>query len=243
MKKFLKMVLWLPKTIFLMIWRIIWGFVQTVLVLAIIIFALIYYSNHSDSKFAHDIANVTHKIVAIYDAWKHTDGAQLTKGSKLKDKLSDHSTDKKDLKWPKNQAKIFIATEEPIFVNAYRAAITNWNQTGVFKLEIVKEKEKADIIADHTKDSSLQAAGLAKVKSLSSTKTIASAKVLLNAYYLLDNQYGYSSERIVHTAEHELGHAIGLEHDDANESVMQSSGSYYGIQKSDILKVKELYAS
>ncbi|MCF0240508.1 MAG: matrixin family metalloprotease, partial [Streptococcus gallolyticus] len=46
-----------------------------------------------------------------------------------------------------------------------------------------------------------------------------------------------------YTAEHELGHAIGLDHDDDEQSVMQSSGSYYGIQDVDIQKVQELYAS
>ena len=60
---------------------------------------------------------------------------------------------------------------------------------------------------------------------------------------LLENDYGYTHNRIVYTAEHELGHAIGLDHDDDEESVMQSSGSYYGIQSVDIEKVNEIYNS
>ncbi|MGC4389050.1 matrixin family metalloprotease, partial [Streptococcus suis] len=53
--------------------------------------------------------------------------------------------------------------------------------------------------------------------------------------------FGYTYERIVNTAEHELGHAIGLFHDDNEDSVMQSSGSYYGIQQVDIAAVNKLY--
>ena len=50
------------------------------------------------------------------------------------------------------------------------------------------------------------------------------------------------NDRILHTAEHELGHAIGLEH--TNEvSVMQPAGSYYGIQAQDVKAVQELYES
>ena len=58
---------------------------------------------------------------------------------------------------------------------------------------------------------------------------------------LLNAQYGYSQLRVTNTAEHELGHAIGLAHDDENVSVMQSAGSYYSIQPKDIEAVKALY--
>ena len=55
--------------------------------------------------------------------------------------------------------------------------------------------------------------------------------------------YGYTNDRIVNTAEHELGHVIGLDHNDSEISVMQSAGSYYGIQQTDIDKVQALYAA
>lgn len=44
-------------------------------------------------------------------------------------------------------------------------------------------------------------------------------------------------ERIVNTAEHELGHAIGLDHTNA-VSVMQPAGSFYTIQPDDVQAVQ-----
>ena len=63
----------------------------------------------------------------------------------------------------------------------------------------------------------------------------------LNQHYLLNPLYGYSNQRIVNTAEHELGHAIGLDHTN-NVSVMQPAGSYYTIQQADVQAVKKLYS-
>ncbi|CYW52519.1 peptidase M10A and M12B matrixin and adamalysin [Streptococcus suis] len=44
------------------------------------------------------------------------------------------------------------------------------------------------------------------------------------------------------TAEHELGHAIGLDHEDSQTSVMESAGSNHGIQQADIDAVLALYS-
>ena len=44
----------------------------------------------------------------------------------------------------------------------------------------------------------------------------------------------------MNTAEHELGHAIGLDHTE-EESVMQAAGSFYSIQARDIEAVRQLY--
>ena len=56
--------------------------------------------------------------------------------------------------------------------------------------------------------------------------------VRLNRHYLLNYVYNYSYDRIVNTAEHELGHAIGLDHTDG-ESVMQLA-PFYSIQDTDV---------
>ena len=101
---------------------------------------------------------------------------------------------------------------------------------------------KADIVVTTMNRSDSNAAGLTKTSSNSLTRRFMHATVYLNTYYLTDPSYGYSQERIVNTAEHELGHAIGLDHTNA-VSVMQPAGSFYTIQPDDVQAVQKLYAN
>ncbi|WNZ88954.1 matrixin family metalloprotease [Streptococcus iniae] len=239
MKRFLKLIFWLPKMLLSLIWRMVWSFLQTLVILFSVIFALLYYANHSDSKLANEVSNLSHRVISIYDYFKQNEAQ--TKPEKGHLHQTDQVAHVSGIRWQSNQATVYIEATHPVFVNAYRATITNWNKTGTFQFTIVDDFKRADIIAKETNDSTMEVAGLAKVESQEVTKIIRNASVYLNAYYLLDPQYDYSSERIVHTAEHELGHAIGLEHEDEKPSVMKSSGSYLGIQKRDMEKVQALY--
>ena len=116
----------------------------------------------------------------------------------------------------------------------------SWNATGAFTFQLVEDKSQANIIATEMNDSTITAAGEAESQTNVLTKRFTKVTVRLNAYYLLNSYYGYSHERIVNTAAHELGHAIGLDHNES-ASVMQSAGSFYSIQPIDIQAVKELY--
>ena len=128
-------------------------------------------------------------------------------------------------------------------VAAYKEAITNWNNTGAFIFTFTDDSSKADIVATDYSDANSQAAGLTDSQTNFVTNRITHVEVKLNRYFLLNPDFGYTHKRIVNTAEHELGHAIGLDHDDSRASVMQSAGSYYGIQQTDIGRVHALYAN
>nr|WP_269449199.1 matrixin family metalloprotease [Limosilactobacillus agrestis] len=145
-----------------------------------------------------------------------------------------------DARWQQNSATIYINISNPVLKNATETAITQWNNTKAFTFKIVNDKD-ANISVSAVNDPNNGAAGLTNTSMNSATGYYLHATVELNSYYLLNPAFGYSQERIVNTAEHELGHAIGLQHTN-KISVMQPAGSYYSIQLRDIQAVKALYS-
>ncbi|WP_076459193.1 matrixin family metalloprotease [Limosilactobacillus caccae] len=145
-------------------------------------------------------------------------------------------------RWASNTATVYVNTGNPTLDSATEAAIRAWNQTGAFTFKRVSDKNKANIVVTTMNRSDSDAAGLTQTSSNSLTQRYVHATVYLNTYYLTDPSYGYSQERIINTAEHELGHAIGLDHTDA-VSVMQPAGSFYTIQPADVQAVNKLYSA
>ncbi|TWT11988.1 M57 family metalloprotease [Streptococcus sp. sy004] len=233
----LKSLLWLPRFIIRLIWNLIWRLIQTAVLLALILWGFWWYINNSTSDFANQLSNVVSGISQIFP----------TDTTNLRENLQNLSTDfyqnQEGVRWSKPQATIYIQSTDPTLVSAYQTAIANWNSTGAFTFTLTNDEQTADIIARDDMDANTQAAGVAETKLNALTKRIVYADIRLNAYYLLNDTYGYTFERVVNTAEHELGHAIGLSHNDAEVSVMQSSGSNYSIQATDVNSLVELYQS
>ena len=226
--------------IFSALLRLIWRLVYSLALTALFLVGILYIMSPSKSSFS---TTLQQDVSQIYRYVSGQD-SQLGVGQNVKDltkQLSDnHVHQASGVRWDTASATVYIDTQDETFRSAYQEAIRAWNQTGAFTFQIVNDKNQANIVATEMNSSTVSAAGEAESQTNLLTKRFTNVTVRLNRYYLLNSQYGYSYERIVNTAEHELGHAIGLEHNE-EKSVMQSSGSFYGIQAVDVQAVKELY--
>ena len=226
--------------IFSALLRLIWRLVYSLALTALFLVGILYIMSPSKSSFS---TTLQQDVSQIYRYVSGQD-SQLGIGQNVKDltkQLSDnHVHQASGVRWDTASATVYIDTQDETFHSAYQEAIRAWNQTGAFTFQIVNDKNQANIVATEMNDGTVSAAGEAESQTNLLTKRFTNVTVRLNRYYLLNSQYGYSYERIVNTAEHELGHAIGLEHNE-EKSVMQSSGSFYEIQAVDVQAVKELY--
>ena len=224
------------------LFRLLWRLVYIVALTALFLVGILYIMSPSKSNFS---TTLQQDVSQIYRYVSGQD-SQLGVGQNVKDltkQLSDnHVHQTSGARWDKASATVYIDTQDETFRSAYQEAIRTWNQTGAFTFQIVNDKSQANIVATEMNDGTVSATGEAESQTNLLTKRFTNVTVRLNRYYLLNSQYGYSYERIVNTAEHELGHAIGLEHNE-EKSVMQSSGSFYSIQAVDVQTVKELYQS
>ena len=216
--------------IFSALLRLIWRLVYSIALTALFLVGILYIMSPSKSNFS---TTLQQDVSQIYRYVSGQD-SQLGVGQNVKDltkQLSDnHVYQTSGARWDKASATVYIDAQDETFRSAYQEAIRTWNQTGAFIFQIVNDKNQANIVATEMNDGTVSATGEAESQT----------NLLTKRYYLLNSQYGYSYERIVNTAEHELGHAIGLEHNE-EKSVMQSAGSFYGIQAVDVQAVKELY--
>ncbi len=229
--------------VFRLIWRLIWGLVWSVALSFLVLVGVFYFTTSTETG-AEGLSQALRTTVTQVDQFLTKQG--LSTGFQTSEGIQPHQlTDEHKgtgARWEKASATVYIDTTNETLRSAYQEAINSWNQTGAFTFQIINDKEEADIIATEMNDGSVSAAGEAESKTNLLTNRFTHVTVCLNSYYLLDRRYGYSHERIVNTAAHELGHAIGLDHNE-EESVMQSAGSFYSIQPVDIQAVKDLYQS
>ena len=226
MKKLFRVIFYIPKLLLQFIWNLIWAIFKLALVLALIAYGLVYYANNSSSTLATNINQAFHQVELGFSGTSTSDVEKVVSNLSTTDTIPESN----GARWAQNTA-------------AYKEAITNWNNTGAFIFTLTDDASTADIVATDYSDANSQAAGLADTQTNVLTNRITHVDVKLNRYFLLNSDFGYTHKRIVNTAEHELGHAIGLDHDDSKTSVMQSAGSYYGIQQVDIDTVHALYAN
>ena len=223
-----------------LIWRLFWGLAWSLVLTFLFIVGVFYFTTSTDGG-TTGLSQAVHSAVVRVDQFLNSQGFTTGFGDYSQQQVTDEHTGTGG-RWNQASASVYIDTQNETFRTAYLEAIQSWNQTGAFTFNVIDDKDSADIIATEMNDGNVSAAGEAESQTNLLTQRFTKVTVRLNAYYLLNNRYGYSHERIVNTAEHELGHAIGLDHNE-EDSVMQSAGSFYSIQPADIQAVKDLYQS
>lgn len=154
--------------------------------------------------------------------------------------LNNDESQEKGHTFQKPEATVYIDLKNPTLYNAAINGLKSWNNTGAFTFKTTNNKKDAQIIIKSMDRSNTNAAGLTNTEYNSLTGYLIHATVQLNSYYLLNPAYNYSNDRIINTVEHELGHAIGLDHQNGI-SVMYPQGSFYTIQPTDVENVKKIY--
>ena len=139
---------------------------------------------------------------------------------------------------PTANVLIYLNSNNPDY-QLVQNEMSAWNKTTAFRFNQVKNLKKANILVTSGNYGETTWAGLTEMKNVPRGYLYGSI-IYLNDYYL--NQINSHIQLAV--AEHELGHAIGLTHNDKEPSVMNpavTEENAYTIQKCDIAAVKRIY--
>lgn len=216
--------------------------IRNIFLLALLAFGLWSYQNDPNFQAATNdsLATLSYRINQLLTTGTAT-APKNNQNTKTDTNKSENDNSSNKSVWSSPEANVYVDIKNnPVLRSASIDAMNAWNRTGAFTFHQVDDKSRAQIVISVVDNSDTSAAGETETTYNPSTGHLLKANVQLNRYYLLNEWYGYSNSRIVNTAEHELGHAIGLPHTNS-VSVMYPKGSIYTIQPQDIKDVKKLY--
>ena len=212
--------------------------------LALLAFGVWTYKNNPDFQIATNDSLVTlsYRINQLLTAGTATAPKNgINSNTKTNTDKTENDNSSETRVWSKPEANVYVDIKNDLQLrSAAIDAMNAWNRTGAFTFYQTDDKNRAQIVISTVDDSDTNAAGETATTYNPSTGHLLKADVHLNRYYLQNGWYGYSNNRIVNTAEHELGHAIGLNHTNS-VSVMYPKGSIYTIQPQDIQNVRKIY--
>lgn len=184
-------------------------FFSTIMLYAVILigFSWVYHNNDNARAAVNRIAYVAQ---ANFQQLKsRVTGQKATTTASAKTQQTSSDSDSVSGRWKKTTATVYVSYENQTLQQAALDAIAKWNATGSFKFTQTSSRKNADIVMT-TMSKDNDAAGMTQMSVDSLTGYFVHGTVYLNTAYLLDPSYGYTMERIVNTAEHELGCSIPM---------------------------------
>lgn len=219
-------------------------FIRNIFLLALLAFGVWTYKNNPNFQIATNdsLATLSYRINQLLTTGTATAPKNgVNPNTKTDTDKTENDNSSETRVWSEPEANVYVDIKNNLQLrSAAIDAMNAWNRTGAFAFHQTNDKSRAQIVISTVDDSDTNAAGETATTYNPSTGHLLKADVHLNRYYLQNEWYGYSNNRIVNTAEHELGHAIGLNHTNS-VSVMYPKGSIYTIQPQDIRNVRKIY--
>lgn len=137
-----------------------------------------------------------------------------------------------------NTATVNVTQSSPRFQSIWTSAVQAWNRTGVFTFQITNDPN-AQVITQMNPNLGGSYSGMTYLTT-NNQNLIVKARCDINNQTL--SSFHYAKFEWINVAEHELGHAIGLNHNPGKASVMYIANRSYSIQNVDIESVRQLYS-
>lgn len=150
-------------------------------------------------------------------------------------------TPMKGWRYAKKTANYQVNSTSKKYKNIWSKSTKKWIDSGFKWTKKSSSKTTVSSYEDDSK-SGLKIAGYCNTQYRASDGHIIKNKIMLNRAAF--KKYDYTEAQIINVAEHELGHALGLAHNNQGSvSVMNPANRYYSIQKCDIKGMTKRYST